>query len=120
MKYTINGVLADLNKHDNANRSNRFGGAALKKEQTDFVAWQLKGKKKITNPCTIEFTWYFSGRFDFDNICFARKYLLDGMVKAGVLVDDNQKWVLGFDGDRFIKVVKGKEKVVMIVSQYES
>ena len=120
MKYTVKGSLATLNEHDKANRSNKFLGAKLKREQTDLVAWQLKGKPKIENPCTIEFTWYYSGKYDFDNLCFGKKYLLDGMVKAGILKDDNQKWVLGFDGEAFIKVAKGKDKVEMIVSEYEN
>lgn len=118
-KYTINGQLADLNKHDQANRNNKFGGAALKKEQTDLVAWQLKGKQKIALPCTIEFIWYYSGRHDFDNLRFGCKYILDGMVKAGVLKNDNQKCILGFIGDTFIKVPKGKEKVEVYAYEYD-
>lgn len=120
MRLVIQGQLADLNKHDQANRNNRFGGAALKKEQTDLVAWQLKGKPKIKSPCTLEFVWYFSGKFDFDNIRFACKYVLDGMVKAGILPNDNQKWVLGFTGDTFIKVPKGQEKVEVFVEEYDA
>ena len=119
MQYTVNGQLATLNDHDKANRANRFVGAKLKKDQTELVAWQLKGKQKILKPCSIEFTWYYSGRFDFDNMRFSAKYILDGMVKAEVLKDDNQKWVLGFDGDSFVKVAKGKEKVVITVTEYE-
>lgn len=119
MKYVVKGQLADLNKHDGANRNSRFGGASLKKEQTDLVAWQLKGKPKITRPCTIGFVWYYSGKFDFDNIRFACKYVLDGMVKAGVLPNDNQKWVLGFEGDYFIRCDKGSEKVIVEVFEYD-
>ena len=119
MKYTIKGQLADLNKHDNANRANKFGGASLKKEQTDLVAWQLKGKPKIVNPCTIAFHWFISSNHDFDNIAFAKKYVLDGMVKAEILPNDNQKWVLGFDGDYFDIVPKGSEKIVIEVVEYE-
>ena len=118
MKYVIKGMLADLNKHDNANRANKFGGARLKKEQTDLVAWQLKGKPKIDNPCELEFTWYYSGKFDFDNIRFAAKYIQDGMVKAGVLKDDSQKYVIGYQGDHFQKVDKGSEKVIVEVYEY--
>ena len=115
MRYTIKGDLAKLNEHDGANRTNKFVGAKLKQEMTDLVAWQLKGKPKITNPCELEFTWYFSGKHDFDNHRFSVKYLQDGMVKAGVLKDDSQKYVIGYQGDHFIKVKKGNEKVVVDV-----
>lgn len=115
--YTIDGVLATLNDHDSANRVNKFLGAKLKKEMTEFVYWQVLNKKKITKPCIITFNWLVSSKADFDNIRFAAKYILDGMVKAGVLPDDSQKWVIGFGGDYFTKVEKGQEKIIIEVEE---
>lgn len=115
MEYVIKGKLATLNEHDGANRRNRFLGAKMKHEMTDLVMWQVKGKPAISGPCILSFHWYYSSRADFDNIRFACKYVLDGMVKAGVLVDDNQKHILGFGGDLFTKVEKGEEKVIVSV-----
>lgn len=117
-RYTIKGRLACLNDHDSANRSNKFAGAALKKEMTDLVAWQLKNCRRIESPCYITFHWSYSSKHDFDNIRFGAKYILDGMVKAGVLQNDSQKWVLGFDGDYFIKCKPGEEKVIVEVQEY--
>lgn len=111
LRYVVQGQLAALNDHDNANRTNRYGGASLKKQMTDLVATQLKNKQPITEPCYITFFWHYSTRHDFDNIRFGAKYLLDGMVKAGILPNDNQKWVLGFGGDIFVKATKGSERV---------
>lgn len=115
MQYIIKGQLPTLNDHDKANRSNRFVGAKMKKEATDLVAWQLINKPKITEPCYISFHWHYSSRHDFDNIRMGTKYILDGMVKAGILEDDNQKHVLGFNGDKFTKVPKGEEYVIVSV-----
>lgn len=115
MKYVINGQLAYLNQHDNANRANRFAGAKLKKDMTELVAWQVKGKPPITEPCYITFHWRYSSRHDFDNQRFACKYVLDGMIKAGILPNDNQNWILGFKGDYFTKVNKGEEGVTVEV-----
>ena len=39
------------------------------------------------------FKWHVKGRHDSDNIAFAKKFVLDGMVKAGVLENDNPKCV---------------------------
>lgn len=114
---TIKGQLATLNEHDGANRGNKFGGAKLKQTMTDLVAWQVKGQK-ITRPCILTFHWYYSTRHDFDNIRFAAKYILDGLVKAEVLPNDNQQWILGFGGDMFIKVAKGEEKVVVEIDEF--
>lgn len=116
VKYVINGRLATLNEHDSANRTNKFGGAALKKQMTDMVAWQLRGKPKVAEPCVITFRWRINSKADPDNIRFAAKYVLDGMVKAGVLENDNQKWILGFGGDTFEKILPGDEGVTVEVS----
>lgn len=113
MIYQIKGKFPTLNEHDNANRRNKFMGAKMKHQATDTVATQLLGCTKIEHPCHIAFTWRYSSRADFDNIRFACKYVLDGMIKAGVLPNDNQKWVLGFKGDYFEKVPKGEEGVVV-------
>lgn len=117
--YVILGTLPTLNDHDGANRTNKYIGAKLKKEWTEFVQWQMAGKEKITEPCILTFNWLVSSKADFDNICFARKYILDGMVKAGILIDDSQKHVLGFGGDYFTKVPKGEEKIIIEVEIYE-
>lgn len=114
---TIVGDLAKLNEHDGANRSNRFAGAALKKRMTELVAAQCGTLRPITGPVIITFYWHYSSRHDFDNIRFACKYVLDGMVHSGKLPNDNQKYVVGFGGDYFTKVPKGEEKVVVGIEE---
>ena len=111
-------MLATLNQHDNANRNNRFGGAKLKKDMTDLVTIQVKKYKPLQSAGVFHFTWFVSSKHDPDNIVFAKKYVLDGLVKAGVLPNDNQKYVLGFS-DSIIKVDKGNEKIVVDVDEYE-
>ena len=116
MNYEIQGRFATLNEHDNANRRNRFVGAKMKHDMTDMVMWQLKGKEPVTEPCYVSFYWRISNKADYDNVRFACKYVLDGMVRAGILPNDNPKWVLGFNGDYFEKVPKGQEGVRVVVS----
>lgn len=119
MTYKINGNIAKLNEHDAANRTNRFAGANLKKRMNELVIKELEGAKPVTKPCIITFNWLYSGRHDFDNIRFGAKYILDGMQKAGVLPNDNQKWVLGFGGDYFTKVEPGEDGVIVEVEEID-
>lgn len=57
--------------------------------------------KPITNKVKLIFTWYCKDqKKDPDNISFAKKYILDGMVDAGVLKNDGWKQIQGFE-DRF-------------------
>lgn len=114
----IEGNLAKLNDHDAANRSNKFVGAKLKHTMTDLVVAQVEDCPwQVSAPCRIKFTWYVSGRHDYDNVRFAAKYVLDGLVKAEILPDDSPKWVAGFDGDDFIKVDKGAEGVLVEIKE---
>jgi len=122
MLFTIKANLAKLNEHDNANRINRYAGAALKEKMNKLVVKSLQDQldKVVTKPCIITFNWLYSSRHDFDNIRFAAKYVLDGMQKAGVLPNDNQAWVKGFGGDYFTKVEPGEEGVIVEVDEWET
>lgn len=110
--------LATLNDHDSANRTNKFLGAKLKQEQTELVALYARRHPKLDKPVFVEFEWHYSGKHDLDNIAFGKKYVLDGLVKAGVLKNDDQKHVIGFN-DQFEKVEKGKEAVHVNLVEYE-
>ncbi len=46
------------------------------------------------------FRWYEEDkRRDIDNIAFAKKFILDALVKTGILPDDSRKWLLSFVDD---------------------
>lgn len=96
MHVTIPGQLTNLNKYINAERTSRYAAARIKKEETDRCTWAFKGIKPITKPpITIDFKWYVPNkRQDPDNVAFAKKFILDGMVKAGVIPNDGMNWIL--------------------------
>lgn len=96
-KVFLPGRFPGLNDYIAAMNRNRHIGNDMKQEHTDAVAWLFKGRRTVTQPVTIQFVWQEpNNRRDPDNIIFAKKFILDGMVKAGVLPDDTQKWILGF------------------------
>lgn len=99
-KFEINRRLPSLNEYTQACRTNRFIGAKMKDEtETDIwveIKQQLKAKT-ITNPVKIHFTWIEENKKrDLDNICFAKKFILDALVKANILQNDTQNYVTGF------------------------
>lgn len=72
--------------------------AKMKKEWTDLSAQYFKKLPVIDEPVFIQFTWHESNsRRDPDNIIFAKKFILDGLVTSGKLENDNQKWIAGFE-----------------------
>lgn len=96
---TIPGELTDLNTYINAERRNRHIAAKIKKEETYFVAMEARVARmepipEDQYPVRVEFTWYTKNlRKDADNVTFAKKFVLDGLVEAGILADDNRKHV---------------------------
>lgn len=89
----IKGELTDLNKYIREERRNRFAGAKLKKDNTEYVMWKTKGLPKVTfYPLHVHIDWYTKNEMvDPDNIAFAKKYVLDGLVENGIIPDDSRK-----------------------------
>ena len=97
MKIEIPMRLPSLNEYINECRKNKFAGAKMKKQVENDIGWFINKIPKYKNPIFIHFHWIEENkRRDLDNVCFAKKFILDSMVKAGKLADDNRNFVSGF------------------------
>ena len=89
--------LPSLNDYIRACRANKFLGAQMKKEMESEIGFYIQSLPRLTSPVRITFQWTeATKRRDLDNICFAKKFILDSMVKFGKLQDDNRRMVTGF------------------------
>ena len=94
MKLTIKGELTDLNTYINAERTNRYMAAKIKKDNTELCLWQIKGLKHKLERVDVIFTWYTKDEMkDPDNTAFAKKFILDAIVKAEILKNDGRKQI---------------------------
>lgn len=99
-KLIIHGRLDNLNDYTKACRTSPIVGNKMKARNeeiiTGYIMQQLpgvhfKGKTRLT------FRWIEPNRNrDLDNICFAKKFILDALVKNGVLETDGWRGVEGF------------------------
>ena len=90
----IHGTMPSLNKYTDACRSHPKSGARMKSEAEALIAWQLGSKKPFPTPCRVCIAWYEPNRRrDVDNIRFGVKFVLDALVKAGILPGDSQRYV---------------------------
>ena len=108
MHYTliIEGNLPNLNDYTRACRSNRFAGAEMKKKAERYITQYIKMQLKdvsIKGKVRLAFRWYEANkRRDLDNICFAKKFLLDALVSNQIIFADSWKGVVGFTDEFFI------------------
>lgn len=115
MIFVIPGEFTDLNTYVNAERSNRYGAAKIKADETERVAWEVKGRKPIKGRNFYRFTWYCKDkRKDPDGIVgMATKFILDGFIQAGLLENDGWKQIAGFNHS--FKVDKENPRVEVVV-----
>lgn len=116
----IKGRLDNLNDYTNACRSNRYAGAKCKEKNeeiiTGYIAQQLRGVH-FQGKTYLHFKWIEPNRNrDLDNVCFAKKFILDALVREKVIETDGWRGVWGFmdefdvdaDDPRIEVVIEGR------------
>ena len=106
IKVEIPGELTDLNTYIKAERTHRNEAAKIKKSETNAVMWicwsQQRGVQ-VEKPVDVTIHWYVKNKKkDPDNIAFAKKFIMDGMVKAALIPQDSQKYIKSFSDEFFI------------------
>lgn len=118
-KFEIKERLPGLNEYTKACRTNKFVGATLKKKVEEHIYYYILEQIRnieIKDKVFIIFTWIEeNGKRDLDNICFAKKFILDALVKAGILENDNRSHISGFKDvfkyDKESKVIVELEEI---------
>lgn len=107
--------MANYNKH-----------VANKAKQSDTAAAYLaalgaKNKKELVTvigKADIIFNWYTrDNSHDPDNVRFIAKAILDGLVKANVLVDDSRKYINGFIDKFYIDAKNPRVEIEFITRE---
>lgn len=95
---TIKGTLDGLNEFLDATKKHRLKGAEMKAANTEVVRLSSLRCHKFKTP--VHFTIRYhepTNKRDPDNVAFAKKFIFDGLVSAGVIPNDTRKWVIGWD-----------------------
>ena len=89
--------LPSLNDYIKACRTNAYAGAEMKKKIESDITPFLARLPVYYKPVYLTFNWIENTmKRDADNIAFAKKFILDALVKAGKLKDDSRRYVKGF------------------------
>lgn len=89
--------LPGMNEYVKACRTNKYEAAKLKAHYESCIAYFLRPVRPFEHPVEIDFHWVEpNSRRDLDNIAAGKKFVLDAMVKCGLLRDDNRRHVTAF------------------------
>lgn len=117
----IKGQLPNLNDYTNACRANRFNGAKMKQDSERIIGtyiMQQLADVKFKGAVKMNFRWYEPNKKrDLDNICFAKKFILDALVKNGVIKTDGWQGVAGFTDEFFID--RNQPRIEVDIDDYE-
>ena len=103
-KVIIPMKLPSLNEYISAckiQRGNWNKGNQMKQDTQAEMVYYLRKLPRFDKPIRIKFIWQSekNDRRDLDNICFAKKFILDALQQCGRLTNDNRKHVTGFTDD---------------------
>ena len=117
IKIEIPLKLPSLNEYIQACRNNKYAGAKFKANIEEDIMWYINSLPKFERPVKINFTWIEGNKKrDIDNVAFAKKFILDALVKAGKLKDDNRNCVIAFtDNFEYTK----EFKIVLEIEEIE-
>lgn len=100
MKFIIPGLLPGLNEYINAERRNRHAAAKMKRDTERVIGMIARSQHRrahFTKPVFMRYLWVEKNRKrDFDNVAFAKKFIQDAFVHAGILEGDGQRHIVGF------------------------
>lgn len=99
--FTVHAKLPSLNDVIGKDRTCKYAGASYKKEVEKLIAKYIfkaleSGElRPVSTPCMVQFLWHEKNRRrDVDNIQSAQKFILDAMVRCGIIPDDSRKYVV--------------------------
>lgn len=76
-------------------RGNIYASAKEKRTWTNSIALLCVGKKQFPSQVWLEFVWQVKNKnSDADNISASAKFVMDGLVQAGVLQGDSLKYIM--------------------------
>ena len=96
ISFFLDFPLPTLNEMIRTARGNKFAAAAQKKKYTDLVAMEIMGQtdRPHFEAISLDITWIETNKKrDPDNCFMGVKYLLDGIVAAGIIDDDDRDHV---------------------------
>lgn len=124
MKYKIELPfrLPSLNNYIDICRRNKFEASNFKKGVEGDIIWAIRKAKtpKILTPFKITYTWIEKNKKrDIDNVSSAKKYILDALQNAGIILNDSPKFYIAHE-DKFIYDKEKGDRVIIEIEEIQN
>ncbi len=94
MIIEIPGRLPGLNEIIDAAKLSPYIYSKMKDRYTNIIAWTAKMMPKFEGKVDIKIKWIEpNGNRDPDNVAAGKKFILDGLVKSGIIKNDSSKYI---------------------------
>ena len=115
----IYGRLPSMNEYTKACRTNKYVGAKMKsdaeKQVTAAIMEQIP-HVRFENTVELKFKWFEKDKKrDLDNICVAKKWVLDALVSNKTIIADGWRGVIGFTDEFFVD--KENPRIVVEINE---
>lgn len=108
MKIFINYNFINWNEYIKIERGNKYHANAIKQAEKNYIVYTVKQKYAGKYPVTLTVRPHFKNkRRDLDN--FRLKGLIDGLVAAGVIVNDNLNYINKINVEAVFDEIEGVE-----------
>lgn len=124
-RFEIKGALDGLNEYTKACNNHYHDGAKMKRRNQEVVSRAIKeaSLKPMYGRVSVTITWVeglrpdrerFRPR-DRDNIAFAKKFVMDALVEAGILKDDSWNRVISYT-DEF-RINRNNPRIIVTLEE---
>lgn len=108
MRLFIKYDFINWNEYIKAERGSKYHANAIKQAEKNYIVFTVKQKYKGKYPVTLTIRPHFQNkRRDLDN--FRLKGLIDGLVAAGVIVNDNLNYINKINIEAVFSDIEGVE-----------
>lgn len=98
--------MIGLNEYVRLCRGNKYAAAKCKKDIESVIMFCIKTQLKnvkFKKPIFLNFCWYAKNKkIDPDNLVFAKKFILDSLVKCRTITNDGWANIVGFKDCFFV------------------
>lgn len=115
IKIVVPGELPAQNEIIKAAKSSPYAYSRMKKDSTNTITWLSKNKANMDR-IWLDITYVCKNRRkDPDNIAAAKKFILDGLVAAGVIPNDGWNEIAGWTED--FKIDKQNPRIEIVIKE---